>query len=303
MLTTCAECQTTFRVTQEHLGLRRGLVRCGQCGVVFNAYDSLLAELVAPPAEPDGKAPSRTASPDEVVAPDTRETPDWPETPELAVMSESVAAAPQPPTQHLDETPEPAPLVTPTPTPVAISAETSDSILLSELPTRIKPVRRVRPRHFHLKLAAAVFLAALLLLQSAIFLRADLAAALPPARPLLRALCQPLNCVVPLPRQLDKTAIAASSLEHDAENKARARLSLLLANRRGQVQTWPHIALTLTDVRDEPVAKRVFSPAEYLGRDAHPKTGMAAGEEREIRLDLDTGTLAATGYALDLAYP
>lgn len=299
MLTTCAECQTTFRVTQEHLGLRRGLVRCGQCGVVFNAYDSLLAELVTPPAEPDGNAPNRNASHDEGVAPDQ------PEMPELAVMSEPVVATPEPPAQQVDEAPEPAPPVTPTPVAISVktSAETSESILLSELPTRIKPARRARPPHFHLKLAAAVFLAALLLLQSAIFLRADLAAALPMTRPLLRTLCQPLNCVVPLPRQLDKTAIAASSLEHDAENKARARLSLLLANRRGQVQAWPHIALTLTDVRDEPVAKRVFSPAEYLGRDARPETGMAAGEEREIRLDLDTGTLAATGYALDLAYP
>lgn len=305
MLTTCAECQTTFRVTQEHLGLRRGLVRCGQCGVVFNAYDSLLAELVTPPAEPDGNAPNRSASHDEGVAPDTREAPDQLETPELAVMSEPVAAVLEPPAQQVDEAPEPAPPVMSSlvANSVITSAETSESILLSELPTRIKPARRARPPHFHLKLAAAVFLAALLLLQSAIFLRADLAAAMPMTRPLLRALCQPLNCVVPLPRQLDKTAIAASSLEHDAENKARARLSLLLANRRGQAQTWPHIALTLTDVRDEPVAKRVFSPAEYLGRDARPETGMAAGEEREIRLDLDTGTLAATGYALDLAYP
>jgi hypothetical protein len=107
---------------------------------------------------------------------------------------------------------------------------------------------------------------------------------------------------VPLPRQLDKTAISASSLEHDAENKSRVRLSLLLANTRAQAQTWPHIVLILTDVRDAPVAQRVFSPKEYLATGTRLEAGMAAGEEQEIRLDLDTGTLAATGYALDLAY-
>jgi len=60
--------------------------------------------------------------------------------------------------------------------------------------------------------------------------------------------------------------------------------------------------LTLTDVRDAPVAQRVFALKEYLAKDARLEAGMAAGEEQEIRLDLDTGTLAATGYALDLAY-
>ena len=30
---------------------------------------------------------------------------------------------------------------------------------------------------------------------------------------------------------------------------------------------------------------------------------MADGSEREIRLDLDIGNLAATGYALSLVYP
>jgi len=295
MLTTCPECHTSFRVTQEHLGLRRGLVRCGHCGVVFNGYDSLLAELVAPPDKPDqieeaatpfvealseARDPlaGRMAVEEGLVTPldeadQTEETPTTVEGPLAGQMADSMA----------DE-------------------ETSDSILLSELPTRIKRATPTGRPRFILKRLAALLLGGLLLLQIAVFLRAEIASVLPATRPLLHALCQPLNCVVPLLRQLDKTAIAASSLEHDAENKSRARLSLLLANRSGQIQTWPHIVLTLTDVRDAPVAQRVFAPKEYLAKDAKLETGMATGEEQEIRLDLDTGTLAATGYALDLAY-
>ncbi len=180
--------------------------------------------------------------------------------------------------------------------------ETSDSILLSELPTRIKTVRPARGTIYYLQALAAMLLILLFLLQIALFLRADLAAAAPATRPLLQALCQPLGCSVALPRQLDKAAITASSLEHDAENSARARLTLLLSNRTSQTQTWPQIILTLTDVRDAPVAQRVFSPGEYLAKGSRIDAGMASGEEQEVRLDLDTGTLAATGYALDLAY-
>lgn len=294
MLTTCPECRTTFRVTQEHLGLRRGLVRCGHCGVVFNGYDSLLAELVAPPDKPDqieDAAPPFVEAASEVGDP-------------LAgrmVVEEGLVTPDEP-----DQTEE-------TPTTVGgplggriadsmVDEETSESILLSELPTRIKRAAPTGRPRFIPQLLAALLLGGLFLLQLAIFLRAEIAAVLPSTRPLLQTLCRPLDCVVPLPRQLDKSAIAASSLEHDAENKSRARLSLLLANRSGQAQTWPHIVLTLTDVRDAPVAQRVFAPKEYLAKDARLAAGMAAGEEQEIRLDLDTGTLAATGYKLDLAY-
>jgi len=299
MITTCPECHTTFRVTQAHLGLRRGLVRCGHCGVVFNAYDSLLAELVAPPGEPD-KIEDAATIPEEAASEG--------EVPELAVAAQTL----EPPARLPPPLPPKLPTEAPKPVPHAAvggplagrtaSEETSESILLSELPTRIKAAAPAGRLRFFLLFLAALLIGGLLFLQLAIFLRGDIAAVLPSARPLLVSLCRPLDCEVPLPRQLDKTAIAASSLEHDGENKSRARLTLLLANRSSQAQTWPHIVLTLTDVRDAPVAQRVFTPREYLGKGVRLETGMVAGEEQDIRLDLDTGTLAATGYALDLVY-
>lgn len=72
MLTSCPECATTFRVTQEQLGARRGMVRCGRCGAVFNAYDNLQAEIDAPPeshaAHPPGH-PAMPPTPEARVAP------------------------------------------------------------------------------------------------------------------------------------------------------------------------------------------------------------------------------------------
>jgi hypothetical protein len=134
-------------------------------------------------------------------------------------------------------------------------------------------------------------------------LRTELAAAVPSSRPVLEAFCRPLNCSVPLPRQLTQAAIAASSLEHDPENKSRVSLTLLLANRTGYTQAWPQIMLTLSDVRQAPVAKQVFRPQTYLPQDAKIAAGLAADAEQEIRLNLDIGNLVASGYTLSLSYP
>ena len=62
MLTTCPECRTTFRLSHAQLEARRGLVRCGYCRAVFNAYDALLPEFETPAAtEPTTSPPPAEA--------------------------------------------------------------------------------------------------------------------------------------------------------------------------------------------------------------------------------------------------
>jgi len=66
LATQCPFCQTTFRVAQDQLKLRGGLVRCGACKEVFNGNDHLVAPeiarqlVVAPP--PPTTAPRSTES-------------------------------------------------------------------------------------------------------------------------------------------------------------------------------------------------------------------------------------------------
>jgi predicted Zn finger-like uncharacterized protein len=314
MQTTCPECRTTFRVSQDHLGARRGLVRCGHCNAVFNAYDTLLPELESPPADAVSERSDQS-----------------PET-GLSAVVQLAGAGPQAGERQAEETgdvrPEPvkaaafdalqandaAGQVHSTSAQAAVgesgaviqpvsaaSQETQPDILLQ--PLWEEPAKQQRSLKFVRNLFLAVLLAGLLLLQVAYFLRADLAAALPFTRPALESLCQPLQCDVPLSRQLTQAAIAASSLEHDPENKSRVRLTFLLTNRSGQTQAWPQITLTLSDVRQAPVAQQVFQPQTYLPKGVKTAAGMPAGAEREIRLDLDIGNLVASGYALSLSYP
>jgi len=46
MFTRCPDCETTFRLTAEDLRRAKGKVRCGDCGSVFNALESLAEEPV-----------------------------------------------------------------------------------------------------------------------------------------------------------------------------------------------------------------------------------------------------------------
>jgi len=274
MQTTCPECKTTFRLSQEQLGLRRGLVRCGQCKAVFNAYHTLLPELVTPPGTAAEPALQPIPVADDPAPPSGDNSPPGTEsflTPETVCIAEPTAVVP------------------------------SQEFLQDEWPSNAQPPRTIwRP----------VFLASLNLLllillgaQLAYFLRGELANRMPSARPWLTAFCEPLGCSVPLPHGLDKRAIASSSLEHDPERVSRVRLTLLIANHAAYHQAWPWLMLTLTDLHESPVALKTFPPGVYLPAGFATDKGIGAGSEREIRLDLDLGKIDAAGYNLDLIYP
>lgn len=61
MYTQCTICRTWFRVEREQLHVARGMVRCGECGTVFNSLATLRHAL------PDGESESsgRQTEPDE----------------------------------------------------------------------------------------------------------------------------------------------------------------------------------------------------------------------------------------------
>lgn len=302
MLTTCPECHTTFRISQAQLDCRRGLVRCGRCSAVFNAYDTLLPELQTP-AQADTAAGSPTesgsgsgaplpAETTETAAPEPSAPPDAP-----SVVSTEDHAAVQPAEPQAGESAPTQPEAGETAPPQG--QETPESILLAELPAQ-RPPGRVSPLLWGF---ASAVLAVAFGLQLVYFLRAEIVHAWPQSRPLLTQACAHLGCDLPLPQDATAVRIDASSLETDPEDSARAVLNLTLSNRSAQTVAWPHLVLTLTDTRDAPIAQRPFSPAEYLAGEASVLRGMPPGLEREIRLELELDGLPAYGYKLDKRYP
>jgi predicted Zn finger-like uncharacterized protein len=127
------------------------------------------------------------------------------------------------------------------------------------------------------------------------------------ARGPLVALCDALGCVVPLPQLTDQLSIEASSLQAvDARQPQRVRLDATLRNRATVAQAWPLLELTLTDARDAVAARRVFAPSDYLQGASPPAAadaGFPADGETVLRLVLDTGPVAPSGYRLFLFHP
>jgi len=325
MLTTCPECATTFRIGHEQLDARQGMVRCGRCNAVFNAYDALRAEIEAPvetaPAEvavdegmtiqamPPISDPAGEGGLDSVLAettenassealpdhdPDARtaeELPTWLEDREedkdhSSDDNESLLASAMPENAHRPVRRE------------------IDDILLSELPGRASRTGDQAPLGLRILAGTAGFVLALLLAaQLTYFLRAPIVAWLPELRRPAGQLCAVIGCDLPLAREIGALRIDASSLETDPEQAAHARLRITFSNRSSQTLEWPHFILKLTDVHNTVMTQRVFRPREYLKEGTALGKGIAARGEHEFQLDLDIGKLNAAGYEVRPHYP
>jgi len=207
-------------------------------------------------------------------------------------------------------------------------AETVDGVLLAapprieqraEVPVRVyeaerlvKPrrKRRLLPDDFEfaararearpaLRAAGTVALGALLLFQSALWFRSDIAGHYPEARSALNELCRPFHCDVQWPRKIDDLVIDASDLR--AEDGV-LTLTATLRNRGSLMLALPTIELTITDDRGDPLSLRRLKPADYLGERLAGTDGIAAGTELSLTVYIDASQLAASGYRLLVLY-
>ena len=285
IVTRCPACQTTFRVTPEQLRARQGKVRCGKCGAVFNALDSLVYRADTPAAgiaTPSGSGPQAPpAAPETLVESSPLESFESDAEPTAEIASVESAAEPEE---------------------AAIPEGELEAAEAAEPADEAAPASRGRAKAILWSLAALLALAALAA-QATYVLRSELALLYPAWRPQLEEWCGLLDCEVPLPRQADLVAIEASDLHPDPQRKALLVLQASVRNRAPFAQAYPHLELTLTDGRDQPLSRRVFAPTDYLAKGADPGAGFAANADVAINLWLDAHEVPATGYRLYVFYP
>ena len=149
-------------------------------------------------------------------------------------------------------------------------------------------------------LVSVLLLAAALLLQLGYAYRTELAKHYPDLRPAMEAACERLGCSVELPREADRISIESSDLNPESD-KSRLQLAATLKNRAPYAQSYPHLELTLTDVRNQPLVRRVFAPADYLAKNAPP--GFGPNAEVAVKLMLEIDEVNASGYRVYLFYP
>ena len=129
------------------------------------------------------------------------------------------------------------------------------------------------------------------------YFRSEIAALVPETRPYLVAACATLKCDLKLPRRPKLMAIESSDLQADGRRENLIVLNAVLRNQAQFAQECPSLELTLTDERDEAVARRVLSPADYFASVPAEQIarGIGAGADAPLRIYFDTGGQRAIG--------
>lgn len=184
------------------------------------------------------------------------------------------------------------------------SAESAAVASDAEEPEFIRSARRPPRAGFSIFFTGGSLLLALLAVaQVMVMLRADVMVHWPAARPALMHLCQVFGCKLEWPTQPDQLAVIGSELQSITGTDV-LELSAVIRNRAGFTQALPALEVTLSDTQNRPVARKVFSPADYLAAAGEPSSrvdeGLAAGADMTIRLFFETRGLQVTGF---LVYP
>lgn len=201
------------------------------------------------------------------------------------------------PTFAEEETPAP-PVIPLSPTPEKPASATESNWI----PRQAVEAPRPRPRRSASWLWAVLALPLLIALPAQLiyFLRDEIAVRYPEFRPPLAEMCRVVDCKLGLPRDAKQVQILGSDLQ--TEGPGNLALVLTLANRARHAMAWPVLELTLTDVKDQALGRRVFAPSEYLPSPEMEAAGIPPLTEVPLTLKLQTKEIKAVGYRLKMFY-
>lgn len=145
-----------------------------------------------------------------------------------------------------------------------------------------------------------LLLAVLLLGQWALRERDRLAAWQPDLQPLLQRVCAPLGCTVAPVRRIDAIVIDSTSLVRRVDNFY--AFDLVLKNTASTALAVPALELSLTDISDEVIARRVFLPEEWPDAPALLPAHGSVNVSFRLSLVLGDATPMA-GYRALVFYP
>jgi hypothetical protein len=134
-------------------------------------------------------------------------------------------------------------------------------------------------------------------MQAAYYFRAEVAAIEPWTRKWLEAACARIGCEIGLPRHASLLTVESANLE--AEGGDVLTLYATLRNRAAFDQALPAIELTLTDAREQAVARRLLAPRDYFPG-ANPR--IPANGELALRVPFEAPGVRATGFRLEALY-
>lgn len=270
VITHCPACQTQFFATEEQLNQHDGKVRCGQCRHVFNAREQILNVAQNDKSEPDKPSSKNTIAAESI---------------SNAIPTKS-GKAKKSKSKPLAETAPAQPAY-------------MDGISGKSKLNRKLPGNRIRPWLWG---TACLFAILTIIAQSLFFMRNEIALYYPQFKPLLVRSCQVLNCKIQLPEEIELIVIDDSDMQEDPERAGLIYLSSTLINTGDHTVAYPDLELTLTDVDDNPVIRRIFKPAEYLPKNISQETGLNPHAEIRVKLAISVDENKVSGYRVFVTY-
>lgn len=311
-----------FKVVPDQLRVSEGWVRCGQCSEVFDANANLLD-----PAAASNPAPTissvdidtgGTEPPEESIAevvpeeePENAEAVEDAEPPADPFLAVNPHALYIDPSEDSAKTTEPELL----PEPVVASVEEAalqpaeaqeesndEELHHAFLQPRTAPPPPPQRRAVRVALAMlSVALGAGLLLQVAVHERDRIVALEPATKAALGPLCDLLGCRIAPLRQIESVVIDSSSF-----TKVRGdvyRLGFTLKNVAPTPLATPALELTLTDLQDQAVVRKVFAVTDFAEKQTVLEPGAELPASLPVSVKLGGNGEKISGYRLLSFYP
>jgi predicted Zn finger-like uncharacterized protein len=273
--TRCPQCQTVFRITAAQLKARDGMVRCGRCQNAFRADQ----HLVEKPA--NGEAPglgARRRGARKVSA-----SPEQPESSDLPSVAQQ-------------ESPPPTVEASPSAPDKPFGTETVPTLAPLHAP------RRPRTRTVYWLLGNAL-LVLLLVGQGLVFYGPQFVRQIPELQPAMELLCGYLPCVHTPAIDMHRLDLVETQVTPHPRYDRALQIKATLVNRAEMVQPYPRIEVSLIDKQGQLVARRVYSPREYLRQPEAIQKGLPPQVAINIQLDITSPGVQANGYEILLLPP
>jgi predicted Zn finger-like uncharacterized protein len=303
LITRCPACTTIFKVVPDQLRVSDGWVRCGQCDEVFDANAYMQTAL---PLHVTGQAITQPLPAQEVCVPQPLGVGSqcmWGDATSDVIKNEQELPVSEPIIDALlaispgfddraDSLPSPA---------------DGDSIDACEQPAFMRNSAAVLPKNWlqrraqWLGVLGAGFLTALLAFQWAVQERDRISASVPGLKPLLASICVAAGCKISPMQNIDAVVIDSSAFAKLQNNVY--QLSFSLKSSALVEIAAPSLELTLTDMQEQPLIRRVFSPDELGRSNQNLLIGVEWAGSRALVLDPSPDVARIAGYRLLAFYP
>ena len=270
MFTQCPHCDTRFRIRAQEIRGAAGKVHCGRCNNVFNAIETLYDDR-------DNQTAVRVPGP----PPEAGRHPG-------ARRSDGQRPSPTGASTALTELPFDIPEGLPELQPAPLGERAASSAQ-----SNAKGPGRLAA--WSIGVLALLFLA----LGQLAWHQRETLLLYPEGRAILAPFCALLECTLPYPGAPDRIVIRARSIATHPERENALRVSLVFTNGAAFAQRYPDIELSFFDAAESLVARRRFTPAEYLGLSDSALTHLSPGELAEVTMDLEDPGEEVTGFKFD----